>query len=224
MFGCSSTNEVSDNTGLEATEVVVTETEVATGTTPDGSVVVVTDTDVVADTTLMVPSTQNMANRSVDYDDMFDQVEDTEQYDLLALAKMDPNLSTFVQLVELSGLAPSFKMADPVTVFAPVNAAFNQMPEGRLAELVAPENRTELTSFLNMHIVPQEVASTQLNANSFIDRGDEEDIPVTVEMNGTQFFVGGAQILKSDVEASNGVLHVVDGIIQTSETAGPGIR
>ncbi|WP_224996094.1 fasciclin domain-containing protein [Cesiribacter sp. SM1] len=223
MFGCTSSGEVSDNTGLEPTQVVVTETEVASGTTPDGSTVVVTDTDVVADTTIMTTARDNMANTQLEYDDMFDDVADTEQYDVLSLARTNPNLSTFVELVELSGLATSLKMADPVTLFIPTNAAFNQLSQERLAELVAPQNRTELMEFVNMHILPQETSSASFNDNSFIDRGEEEDIPVNIEMNGTVVYVGGAQIVKSDVEASNGVIHVLNGVIETTDAAGADI-
>lgn len=223
MFGCSTSGELSDNTGLEPTQVVVTETEVASATTPDGTTVVVTDTDVVADTTLMTTARDNMANTQLEYDDMFDDVADTEQYDVLSLAKTNPNLSTFVELVELSGLATSMKMADPVTLFIPTNAAFNELSEERLAELVAPQNRAELIKFVNMHILPQETSSLSFNDNSFIDKGEGDNIPVNTEMNGSVVYVGGAQIVRSDVEASNGVIHVLDGIIETSEAAGPGI-
>jgi uncharacterized surface protein with fasciclin (FAS1) repeats len=223
MFSCASSGEVSDNTGLEPTEVVVAETEVATATTPDGTPVVVAETDVVADTTLMTPARDNMANSELDYDDMFDDVADTEQYDALTLIKMNPNLSTFAELVELSGLAPSMKIADPVTIFAPTNAAFNQLSQERLAELVSPNNRAGLIKLINMHILPQEASSLSFSENTFIDRGEEEDIPVTNEMNGTVIYVGGAQIVKSDVEVSNGVIHVLNGVIETTEEAGADI-
>lgn len=224
-FSCAGTNDVSDNTGMEPTQVVVTETEVAAGTTPDGTTVVVADRDVVADTTVMMPDRENMANTDLTYNDMFEDVADTEQYNVLALARTNPDLSTFVQLVELSGLAQSFQTAEPVTVFAPTNAAFNELPQERLASLIDPNNRTELVKFINMHVLPSEVSTISFSNSSFIDRGeDEEDIPVTTTMNGTVVYVGGAQIVKSNVEAANGILHVVDGVIEASEAAGPGIQ
>lgn len=223
LFSCAGSGEVADNTGMEPTEVVVTETEVATATTPDGTTIVVADTDVVADTTMMT-ETQRLANTELDYGDMFDDIEDTEQYDVLALARTNPNLSTFVGLIELSGLAPSLATAGPVTIFAPTNDAFNQMPKERLAELIDENNRTQLVEFIQLHILPSaEVSSLQLTENSFIDRGEQEDIPVSTTADGTVIFVGGAQIVKPNVEASNGVLHVVNDIIETTDEAGADI-
>jgi uncharacterized surface protein with fasciclin (FAS1) repeats len=224
LFSCAGSNDVADNTGLEPTNVVVTETEVASGTTPDGTTVVITDTDVVTDTTIMTPARENVANTAIDYTDMFDNVGDTEQYDLLGLARTNPNLSTFVQLVELSGMAPSLQAAEPVTVFAPTNAAFNALPKERLAELVAPGNRVKLVEFIKLHTLPSEVSSALFTERSYIDRAEGEDVPVRVEANGNMVYVGGAQLVVTDVEASNGILHVVDGIIETSEQAGPGLR
>lgn len=228
MFGCASTNEMSDNTGNTGQE----STEVATGTTADGTDasadgtdVVVVETEVVSDTDAMTTDRESMANTEtdIDYNDMFEDVANTEQYDVLALARMNPNLSTFVQLVELSGLAPSFEAAGPITLFAPTNEAFSELPQERRDFLMDPNNIGELIKVLNLHVLPSEVSSVRFNDSSFIDRGEEEDIPVTTEANGTAVYVGGAQIVKSDIEASNGVLHVVNGIIQTTEEAGADI-
>lgn len=223
LMSCGGSKELSDNTGLEPTEVVLTETEVATATTPDGGVVVATDTEVLADTTLMVPERQQVSNTAANYDDMFEDVGDTEQYDVLSLAKMNPNLSTFVELIELSGLALSLNNASEVTLFAPTNDAFNQMSEESLAQLIDEKNRGNLIELVQKHILPSEEFSASFNNRQFIDRGEQEDIAINTEMNGTIVYVGGAQIVKSDVEASNGVIHVVDGIIEPSESAGADI-
>lgn len=223
IFSCAGSNEAAGNTGMEPTDVVITETEVAGTTTPDGTVVVA-ETEVVADTTILTPDMDPMANTTgVLYDDTYDNMEDTEDYDLLTLARANPNLSTFVELIEASGLVPSLQVAGPVTLFAPTNQAFMEMSEERLASLVQPENRAELIEILNMHFLPSEVSSLDFQSNSFIDRGEEEDIPVSVDMDGNVVYVGGAQIIKSDVEASNGILHIVNDIIETTEEAGADI-
>lgn len=220
LFSCAGGSEVSDNSGMEPTDVVVTETEVAGTTTPDGTVIVA-ETEVVADTTIMTQGTEQMAN--VISDDTYDDV-DTDNYDILALLRMNPDLSTFTELVELSGLAPSLQMAGPVTVFAPTNSAFNEMPQEELASLVDEENRAELIKVINMHFIPSEVPSIAFQSNSFIDREEGEDIPVSVDMEGNQVYVGGAQIIKDDIGASNGILHVVNDIIEPTEEAGPGME
>lgn len=223
IFSCAGSNETAGNTGMEPTDVVVTETEVAGTTTPDGAVIVA-ETEVVADTTILTPEMDPMANTTgVLYDNTYDNMEDTEDYDVLALARVNPNLSTFVQLVEASGLTPSLQMAGPLTLFAPTNQAFMEMSEEKLASLTEPENRAELIKILNLHFLPSEVSSLDFQSNSFIDRGEEEDIPVSVDMDGNVVYVGGAQIIKSDVEASNGILHIVNDFIETSDEAGADI-
>lgn len=160
-------------------------------------------------------------NAEVSYDDMFNNVEETENYDILALARMEEDLSTFVQLVELSGLAPSFEVSEAVTgditVLIPTDEAFKQMPEERFEYLVNPENRAELIQFVKMHVLPSEVPLIQFNTTQIIETQQENEIPVDTEMDGTVVYVGGAQIVKSDIMASNGIIHVVNRVIEPSE-------
>ena len=187
LFSCSSANE---NAAVEAEPL-------------DDVAVVDTDVD-------------RVSNAAVDYEDMFENVENTEQYGVLDLARMNPELSTFVEFVEMSGLAPSFEVAGPITVFVPTNEAFRSLSQERLNQLRDPQNRTELVKIIQRHILPSEVASAQFNTTQIIETQGENEIPVDTEMNGTVIRIGGAQIVKSDVEASNGMLHVVNGIIEPS--------
>lgn len=165
----------------------------------------------------VVDDVEALSNDDVAYEDMFEDMDDTEQYDVLALARQEPNLSTFVKLVELSGLEPSLKLADPVTLLVPTNAAFEALEAGELEYLMAPENRTELVLFVQRHVLPTEVYSARFNTSQIIESAAENEIPVDARLDGTEIYLGGALILEEDVEASNGIIHVMSDIVEPSE-------
>lgn len=156
---------------------------------------------------------QERLSNPVDYSDMFGNVDNTEDYDVITLARMDENLSTFVQLVEEAGLAESFNFDEPITLFAPTNEAFQSLSPERYEYLTNPDNRGELVKVLQAHIIPSEVSSTAFANNQRIVDAEGNEIPVDTEMHGTQVFIGGAEIIRSDIEASNGIIHVVNGVI-----------
>ncbi|MBW3544709.1 MAG: fasciclin domain-containing protein, partial [Bacteroidetes bacterium] len=214
-------------TGLEDTDVnmeteeVTTETDMQTGVTTDDEMNT-SDRDAHAAHTQdhTGVATDNMSNTSAEFDDMFDDIEDTEQYNALELARMNPNLSTFVSMVEQAGLTATFEGEGPVTIFAPTNQAFEEMSQERRDELSDP---AKLAEVLNLHVLNgEEVSTAMLNSRSYIDRGEEDGVEITTELDGTQYIVGGARVVKSDIQIANGVLHVVDGILETSPDAGPG--
>ncbi|AHM59661.1 beta-Ig-H3/fasciclin [Flammeovirgaceae bacterium 311] len=178
-------------------------------------------------------STQQMSNDEVDYADMFEDIDNTEQYDVLALARMNPNLSTFVQLVESANLTPSITAAGPITVFIPTNDAFTNLTAERYAELTDPQNRAELIRVLNMHVMAQEVTTASFTGRQVIDLANGEQIRVETATTGAgaapgaranDITIGGAQIVKPDIEASNGIIHVVDGVFTTEDVTGPGMQ
>ena len=164
-----------------------------------------------------VNDVEEVSNEDIAFEGVFEEMDDTEQYDILALARMEDDLTTFVKLVELSGLEPSLKLADPVTILMPTNAAFESLEAGKLDYLMAPKNRTELMLFVQRHILPTEVYSTAFNTTQIIESAAENEIPVETRLNGEEIYLGGAQIVEEDIEASNGIIHVVDNIIEPSE-------
>ncbi|WP_066625473.1 fasciclin domain-containing protein [Rufibacter roseus] len=154
---------------------------------------------------------------SVDIDDMFDNVGDTESYTTFELAKKSPNLSTFVMLIERANLADDLERVENLTLFAPTNEAFAKLPKEKLQSLLSSENTALLSSVLQAHILASDVSSARLDNNTRIRVSDKSYIPVDRTMSGTVTTVGGAQIVKSDVEASNGRIHVIDSVILPSE-------
>lgn len=237
MFSCAGTDDAQTNSGAQNTETtttvgaetgttgtVGTETDTQMGSETDTQVGTQTDTQMGTQTDqgLETTQTERVSNEDVQYAEMFEGVE-TEQYDVLSLIRMEPNLSTFVELLEMSGLEASLQveMVEPVTIFAPSNQAFNEMDQGEYQRLTDPTNRTELVEFIQYHILPRKVYETQFNTTQVIETNGENNIPVDTRMNGEVIFVGGAEIMKSDIEASNGVIHVVDGVVRPTEFAEP---
>lgn len=154
------------------------------------------------------------------YNDMFDDITDTKQHNLIALAKTSPNLSTFAALVEAAGIDKALKPDQKYTIFAPTNKAFSALPKTELNRLMQPENKAELVKILQLHILPNEVTSTRLTNNQRIKAGEDKYINVVHDKSTQAISIGGATVVRPDVQASNGVLHVVDGIITTTTTSG----
>lgn len=172
---------------------------------------------------------ENLSNVATeDYANLFEDVSDTENRDILALARTEPQLSVFVELMDLSGLSTSLIVPDneeqEFTFFIPTNEAFESLSVERMETLRDPQNRVELTRLLNAHVLPSEVPLIEFDSNQAITTQGEDQIPVRTEMNGNQVFIGGAQIVKSDVDASNGIIHVVDAVIDPENLSDEAIR
>lgn len=150
----------------------------------------------------------------VDPSTILANVDDTEQYDVLSLAKMDENLSTFVKLVDLSGLAASISMAKDYTIFVPTNNAFEQLTKEKYSELTDPKNKVELIKVLNRHILPNKVYSMDLEDSQVITTDGDEEITISKDGMGSSIYIGGATVIKADIKASNGVIHIVDAVIE----------
>ena len=125
----------------------------------------------------------------ITYYDMFEDVE-TENYDILTLAKMDENLSTFVNLVESSGLEASFSLAEPITVFIPTNEAFENISKERYAYLTDPQNRAELMQIIKAHILPNEVPTSRFNSTQVIETSAEKTLPLILQWTETSSPLG----------------------------------
>ncbi|GEO03745.1 hypothetical protein AAE02nite_14090 [Adhaeribacter aerolatus] len=153
-----------------------------------------------------------------DINDMFDKVDDTEKYDVLTLARKSPNLSTFVKLLEQANLADDIQRVEHVTLFAPTNEAFARMPKDKLKTLLSSENTALLSTMLQSHIIASDVSSGALRDNSRIRVTDNSYIPIGQPgTSGTNVTVGGAELVKSDIEAANGRIHVIDKVLLPSE-------
>ncbi|WP_200880092.1 fasciclin domain-containing protein [Halomonas salina] len=118
---------------------------------------------------------------------------------------------TLVAAVEAAGLVETLKGEGPFTVFAPTDEAFAALPEGTVDDLLKPENRDTLTSVLTYHVVPGKVTAEDAMAADSATTVQGQDISITT-MDG-QVMVNEATVIQPDVEASNGVIHVIDGVL-----------
>ena len=120
------------------------------------------------------------------------------------------SFGTLVAAVQAAGLVETLKGDGPFTVFAPTDDAFAALPEGTVESLLLPENKDQLVSILTYHVVPGKVMSTDLSDD--MEATTVQGSPVTIDLdNGVM--VENANVTTADIEASNGVIHVIDAVI-----------
>ena len=142
--------------------------------------------------------------------EVVEEVVEQPTQDIVDLAVATESLSTLVAAVTAAELAETLKSEGPFTVFAPTNEAFAALPEGTLDNLLKPENKDQLVAILTYHVVPGKVMSTDLSDGMEAETVNGAKVTITTA-NGAQ--VNGANVVMADVEASNGVVHVVDQVI-----------
>lgn len=131
--------------------------------------------------------------------------------DLVETAIAAGSFKTLVAAVQAAGLAETLKGEGPLTVFAPTDEAFAKLPAGTLDELLKPENRDRLRSILLYHVVPGKLMASDVVGRSSLETAEGSSLAVRVE-DGTAM-VDAAKIVKTDVMASNGVIHVIDTVV-----------
>ena len=130
--------------------------------------------------------------------------------DIVALAVETEFLSTLVAAVQAGGLVETLQGEGPFTVFAPTNEAFAALPEGTLESLLLPENKDQLVAILTYHVVAGKVMSTDLSDGMTAGTVNGAEISVSLA-DGVQ--INEANVTAADIEASNGVVHVIDQVI-----------
>jgi uncharacterized surface protein with fasciclin (FAS1) repeats len=141
--------------------------------------------------------------------------QDNDHHDIVSIAQDTDNLSTLVAAIEAAGLVDVLKGDGPFTVFAPTNAAFEALPDGTLESLLMPENRDQLVEILTYHVVPGEVMSGDLSDGMMAETVEGSEVTISLSDSGAQ--VNNANIEAADIEASNGVVHVIDAVILPPE-------
>ncbi|WP_396214537.1 fasciclin domain-containing protein [Gemmatimonas sp.] len=120
-------------------------------------------------------------------------------------------LSTLVAALQAAELTGTLSGTGPFTVFAPVNAAFADLPAGVLQRLLETGNRAILSKLLTFHVVPGRITASQLRNGQTLTTVEGTTLPVVVASGFV--FVGGARVTTADIEASNGVVHLIDGVL-----------
>ena len=136
-------------------------------------------------------------------------VETEMATDIVAVAVATEGFSTLVAALTAAGLVETLQGEGPFTVFAPNDAAFAALPEGLLEKLLLPENIAVLTAILTYHVVGAKVLSTEVVAGDAASV-EGSNLALTTDMG---VMVNDATVIQADVEASNGVIHVIDKVL-----------
>jgi uncharacterized surface protein with fasciclin (FAS1) repeats len=131
--------------------------------------------------------------------------------DIVDVAAGAGSFKTLVAAVKAAGLVETLKGEGPFTVFAPTDEAFAKLPEGTLEELLKPENKDQLVGILTYHVVPGKVDSKKVVGLKSAKTVNGKEVAIKVD--GKTVMVGEAKVVKADVEASNGVIHVIDTVL-----------
>ncbi|KAA3612963.1 MAG: fasciclin domain-containing protein [Calditrichaeota bacterium] len=141
-------------------------------------------------------------------------VDEESAKNILQLAIATEDLSTLVAAVQAAQIEHVLVNAGPLTVFAPVNSAFDALPEGTVATLLKPENKKKLAFILTNHASPSTYKGRLLKDGRKLYMATGEYIEIKRE--GEDIFIGGAKILAT-VDASNGVVHLIDKVLVPAE-------
>jgi uncharacterized surface protein with fasciclin (FAS1) repeats len=137
---------------------------------------------------------------------------DEASKDIVDIAAGNEDFETLVAAVKAAGLVETLKGDGPFTVFAPTDAAFEKLPEGTVEDLLKPENKDQLTAILTYHVVPGKVMSGDI-AGSETMAETAEGSSLDIDATGDGVMVDGATVVQADIEASNGVIHVIDTVV-----------
>ncbi len=134
---------------------------------------------------------------------------------IVELAVGTESLSTLVAAVKAGDLVETLSGDGPFTVFAPTNDAFAKLPEGVVEMLLMPENKDKLVAVLTYHVVAGKVMSTDLKNN--MKAKTVNGAEATIKLSYGKAMVDNATVAAADIEASNGVVHVIDTVILPPE-------
>ena len=134
---------------------------------------------------------------------------------IVELAAGNDDLSTLVAAVKAAGLVGVLSGDGPYTVFAPTNAAFAKLPEGTVESLLKPENKDQLTAILTYHVVSGKVKAADVVKLDSAKTVEGSSVTITATDAGVK--VDAANVIMTDIAASNGVVHVIDSVLMPSE-------
>lgn len=142
---------------------------------------------------------------------VIDEVILPESKSIPAVAAEAKIFGTLLTAVTAAGLAETLSEGGPFTVFAPTDDAFAKLPEGTVESLLKPENRGKLKAILKYHVVEGRIYSDQALAAGTATTLEGQSVKIGVENGAAQ--VSGAKLVATDIDAANGVIHVIDSVL-----------
>jgi uncharacterized surface protein with fasciclin (FAS1) repeats len=123
------------------------------------------------------------------------------------------SFNTLVAAVKAAGLVDTLNSKGPFTVFAPTDEAFARIPKATLSDLLKPENIEDLRAILTYHVVPGRVLASDVVKLSSADTANGQTLSIRFDEKKKAVFIDGARVVKTDIEASNGIIHVIDHVM-----------
>ena len=130
--------------------------------------------------------------------------------DIVAVASGAGSFKTLVTAVKAAGLVETLQGKGPFTVFAPTDEAFAKLPAGTVESLLKPENKEKLKGILLYHVVSGKVMAADVKTMMAKTAGGKE---LSIKVEGGSVMVDHAKVVKTDVAASDGVIHVIDTVV-----------
>jgi len=137
-----------------------------------------------------------------------------EKKDIVDTAAAAGSFKTLVAAVKAAGLVETLKGPGPFTVFAPTDEAFAKLPKGTVEELLKPENKEKLTAILTYHVLSGKVMAADVKT---MEATTVEGSKAMVKVADGKVMVDKATVTKTDIEATNGVIHVIDTVLMPAK-------
>lgn len=137
--------------------------------------------------------------------------ETSDKKDIVDTAVAAGSFNTLAKALQAGGLVDTLKGKGPFTVFAPTDDAFAKLPAGTLEDLLKPENKAKLVSILTYHVVPKKMMAATVVKQKKAKTVQGSFIKIKT-MDG-KVMINNAQVVKTDVMATNGVIHVIDTVL-----------
>ena len=142
---------------------------------------------------------------------VIDTVLMPESKNIPEVAVSAEKFKTLLKAAEIAKLVETLSGKGPLTVFAPTDAAFAKLPEGTVESLLKPENREKLVAILTYHVVAGRVYSDQVAGME--SAASVEGSPLKISTENGEVFINKSKVIKADIDASNGVIHVIDSVL-----------
>ena len=133
-----------------------------------------------------------------------------QHQDIIDIASGNDDFSTLVAAVQAAGLVETLQGDGPFTVFAPTDAAFARLGDDVIERLLRPENRDQLTAILTYHVVPGRFTARDISSRDALETVNGQSLSLGVR-------VDGAELVATDIRASNGIVHVIDRVLMPRE-------
>lgn len=174
---------------------------------------------IAATTAFQVGSSMGMATRARVQMSATEEIVENAVKDIVDTAVGAGSFETLAAALGAADLVDTMKSEGPFTVFAPTDDAFAKLPEGTVDDLLKPENKDKLAGILKYHVVSGKVMASDVATMDGKKVATVNGAEATIKVDDDGVMVDGAKVVTTDIECSNGVIHVLDSVILPAEDA-----